>query len=102
MIDPYMAFAIQPKVYGCQHRKEAKKNLDNLCKQIDGCMYVADMEYPAKLLAIPEGAITGFYDEERVAIAIACLFVFQAVFVQDTGYHFRRDFADKTQRKSRS
>lgn len=63
MVDPYMAFAIQPKVYGCRDRKEARKNLDNLCRQIDGCMYVGDMEYPAKLLAIPEGAITGFYDE---------------------------------------
>ena len=63
MIKPYMAFAIQPKVYGCKDRKESKKNLDNLCRQIDACMYVSDMEYPAQLLAIPEGAITGFYDE---------------------------------------
>ena len=63
MIKPYMAFAIQPKVYGCKDRKESKKNLDNLCRQIDACMYVGDMEYPARLLAIPEGAITGFYDE---------------------------------------
>ena len=57
MIKPYMAFAIQPKVYGCKDRKESKKNLDNLCRQIDACMYVGDMEYPAQLLAIPEGAI---------------------------------------------
>ncbi len=63
MSEPYMAFALQPKVYGCADRKEAKKNLKNLCAQIDGCMYVAEMEYPAKLVAVPEGAITGFYDE---------------------------------------
>lgn len=63
MSKPYLAFALQPKVYGCADRKEAKKNLKNLCSQIDGCMYVAEMEYPAKLVAVPEGAITGFYDE---------------------------------------
>lgn len=63
MIKPYMALALQPRTYGCADRSEAKKNLDNMCKQIDGCMYICDMEYPAKLVALPEGAITGFYDE---------------------------------------
>ncbi len=33
MSEPYMVFALQPKVYGCADRKEAKKNLKNLCAQ---------------------------------------------------------------------
>ncbi len=74
MSKPYMAFALQPKVYGCADRKEAKKNLKNLCSQIDGCMYVAEMEYPAKLVAVPEGAITGFYDEHSRMDYIAQIF----------------------------
>jgi len=64
-----MAFANQPRVYGCQHQKEAKKDLDILCMQIDGCMNVADMEISAKLLALPEEAITGFYDEHARMVA---------------------------------
>jgi len=37
--------------------------------QIDECMYVSDMEDPAKLLALPEEAITGFYDEHARRVA---------------------------------
>ncbi len=47
-----MAIAIQPRFCGSQHRKEAKKDLDILCLQIDECMDVSDLEDPAKLLAL--------------------------------------------------
>jgi len=58
-----MAYAIQSKTYGAPTRADIKKNLENVCKQIDGCMYISDADYPAKLVALPEGALQGFYDE---------------------------------------
>ena len=63
MIEPYLAFAIQSKTYGCTSRADIQKNLDNLVPQIDGCLYMGDVLYPTKLVVLSEGAIQGFYDE---------------------------------------
>ncbi|MCZ6878897.1 MAG: hydrolase [Acidobacteria bacterium] len=63
MIKPYLAFALQTACHGCRNREDIQVNLDHVCKQIDGAMYISKIEYPAKLIALPEGALQGFYDE---------------------------------------
>ena len=63
MIEPYLAFAIQSKTYGCTSRDDIKKNMANLVPQIEGCLYMGDVLYPTKLVVLSEGAIQGFYDE---------------------------------------
>ena len=63
MIEPYLAFAIQSKTYGCTSREDIKKNLHNLIPQIEGCLYMGDVLYPTKLVVLSEGALQGFYDE---------------------------------------
>ena len=63
MTKPYLAFALQTAAHGCRNRDDIKVNLDHVSKQIDGAMYISQIEYPAKLIALPEGALQGFYDE---------------------------------------
>ena len=63
MIKPYLAFALQTACHGCRNREDIQVNLDHVCKQIDGAMYISKIEYPAKLIALPEGALQGLYDE---------------------------------------
>lgn len=63
MVEPYLAFAIQSKTYGCTTRADIKKNLDNLIPQIEGCLYMGDVLFPTKLVVLAEGAIQGYYDE---------------------------------------
>ncbi len=75
-----MAFAIQSKTYGCTNRRDIRANLAHVSRQIDGCMYMADVLFPAKLIALPEGGIQGYYDEhsrmdhkevcEKIAISL--------------------------------
>ena len=42
MIEPYLAFAVQSKTYGCTSREDIKKNMANLLPQIEGCLYMGD------------------------------------------------------------
>ncbi len=48
MIKPYLAFALQTACHGCRSREDIQVNLDHVCKQIDGAMYISKIEYPAK------------------------------------------------------
>ncbi|MBI2529198.1 MAG: hydrolase [Candidatus Rokubacteria bacterium] len=63
MIKPYLAFALQTATYGCKHRRDIKHNIAHLGRQIDAAMYISQIEYPTRLIALPEGALQGFYDE---------------------------------------
>lgn len=63
MVEPYLAFAVQSKTYGCTNRADIKKNLANLLPQVEGCLYMGDVLYPTKLIVLSEGALQGFYDE---------------------------------------
>ena len=63
MVEPYLAFAVQSKTYGCTNRADIKKNLANLLPQIEGCLYMGDVLFPTKLIVLSEGALQGFYDE---------------------------------------
>lgn len=62
-IKPYLAFALQTATYGCKHRREIKQNIAHISRQIDAAMYISQLEYPTRLITLPEGALQGFYDE---------------------------------------
>lgn len=63
--DSYVAVALQPRIYGCRNKNDIQKNMENQLKLLDlsipgGLLYGGG---PVKLVALPEGAIQGFYDE---------------------------------------
>ena len=41
MTKPYLAFALQTASHGCRNRSDIQVNLDHVCKQIDGAMYIS-------------------------------------------------------------
>ncbi len=45
MIKPYLAFALQTACHGCRNREDIQVNLDHVCKQIDGAMYISKIEF---------------------------------------------------------
>ena len=60
---PYMCIAISPVAYNISRRADIKRNLDNIEQMIDASVGIADINMPVKLIALPEGALTGFTDE---------------------------------------
>lgn len=62
-ISPYLCMAISPISYNISKRADIKRNLDNIEMMIDAAIGIADINMPVKLVALPEGALTGFGDE---------------------------------------
>jgi len=66
MTDIYTAVGVQSNAYDCKYRVQDKadysRNLKHLSSMIDVAV-LHSMEYPVRLIAIPEGAIQGFPDE---------------------------------------
>lgn len=66
MIEIYTAVGIQSNVYDCKYRIEDEpdyaRNLRHLSHLIDVAV-MHSMEFPVRLIALPEGAIQGFPDE---------------------------------------
>lgn len=76
----FTAIALQTPIYGCRTRAEIARNLETAREAIDRVMFTGTMEAPVAIVALPEGALQGFYDEvtdmphleycEKVAIRI--------------------------------
>ena len=62
-IEPYTALALQSMMRGAHKRADIKHNLEHLAELTHAAIWLAGIELPVKLLAIPEGAIQGFTDE---------------------------------------
>jgi predicted amidohydrolase len=62
--DSYLAVALQPTAHGCRNREEVARNLDTLCQMIDDVMFNPAGVGLTRLIAIPEGSIQGFWDEQ--------------------------------------
>ncbi len=62
-IAPYQCIAISPIAYNISKRADIRRNLDNIENMIDAAIGIADINMPVKLVALPEGALTGFTDE---------------------------------------
>jgi beta-ureidopropionase len=62
-IAPYMAVGLSTIVYGVAERKHIKVNLDIIEDNSHAAMSMVNINMPVKLIALAEGALTGFTDE---------------------------------------
>jgi hypothetical protein len=61
-VAPYMAVGLSTIVYGVAERKHIKVNLDIIEDNIHAAMSMVNINMPVKLIALAEGALTGFTD----------------------------------------
>jgi predicted amidohydrolase len=62
-IAPYLAVGLSTVVYGVAERKHIRRNLATIEDAIHAAIGVISINMPIKLLALAEGALTGFTDE---------------------------------------
>jgi beta-ureidopropionase len=62
-VAPYMAIGLSTVVYGIGSRKDIQHNLDTIEDAIHAAMSVVSINLPVKIVALAEGALTGFTDE---------------------------------------
>jgi len=62
-VAPYQCVAISPVAYNISKRSDIARNLDNIEMMIDAAIGISDINMPVKMVALPEGALTGFGDE---------------------------------------
>jgi beta-ureidopropionase len=62
-VAPYLAVGISTVVYGVAERKHIRWNLETIEDAIHAAMSVIGINMPVRLIALAEGALTGFTDE---------------------------------------
>ncbi|MEL7563724.1 MAG: nitrilase-related carbon-nitrogen hydrolase [Dehalobacterium sp.] len=62
-IAPYAAIGLSTVVYGISERKDIKRNLDIIEDAVHAAVGTCNINMPVKIVALPEGALTGFTDE---------------------------------------
>ena len=62
-VAPYLAVGISTVVHGVGERKHIAQNLDTIEDAIHAAMGIISINMPVKLMALAEGALTGFTDE---------------------------------------
>jgi predicted amidohydrolase len=62
-IAPYMAVGLSTVVYGIAKRKHIRPNLETIEENIHAAASMVNINMPVKLIALAEGALTGFTDE---------------------------------------
>lgn len=62
-IEPYMALALQCQLKGAYKRTEIKENLEHIAELMHAAVWLAGIDLPVRLVAIPEGSLQGFTDE---------------------------------------
>jgi beta-ureidopropionase len=62
-VPPYMAVGLSTIVYGVAERRHIKINLDTIEDNIHAAVSMVNINMPVKLIALAEGALTGFTDE---------------------------------------
>jgi beta-ureidopropionase len=62
-VAPYMAVGLSTYVYGIAERKHIAVNLDIIEDNVHAAMSIVNINMPVKLIALSEGALTGFTDE---------------------------------------
>jgi len=62
-VAPYMAVGLSTVVYGVAERKHIKVNLQTIEDNIHAAISMVDINMPVKVIALAEGALTGFTDE---------------------------------------
>src|SRR5690348_8995372 len=62
-IAPYLAVGLSTVVYGVAERKHIRRNLATIEDAIHAAIGVISINMPIKIIALAEGALTGFTDE---------------------------------------
>lgn len=62
LIERYTAVGLQTTFLNVQSKDDYKKNLKHIGEVFDAAMYLCRLEFPVKLVAIPEAAIQTFVD----------------------------------------
>ena len=62
-VAPYLAVGLSTVVYGVGERKHIQRNLQTIEDAIHAAMSIIGINMPVKLIALAEGALTGFTDE---------------------------------------
>ena len=62
-VAPYMALGLSTVAYGTADRKHIKHNLETIEEVIHASVSMTNINMPVKVIALAEGALTGFTDE---------------------------------------
>jgi beta-ureidopropionase len=62
-VAPYMAIGLSTAITGIANRKHIRHNLENIEEAIHACISMTNINMPVKVIALAEGALTGFTDE---------------------------------------
>ena len=62
-VPPYLALGLSTTCRGISKRSEMMRNLRHIENMIHGAMFVVSINMPVKIIALAEGAISGFTDE---------------------------------------
>src|SRR6478672_9328683 len=62
-VAPYLAVGLSTIVYGVAERKHIRRNIATIEDAIHAAFGVIGINMPIKLIALAEGALTGFTDE---------------------------------------
>ncbi len=62
-IAPYMAIGLSTVITGISNRRHIRHNLENIEEAIHASISMTNINMPVKIIALAEGALTGFTDE---------------------------------------
>ncbi|MCF8062505.1 MAG: hydrolase [Deltaproteobacteria bacterium] len=62
-VPPYLAIGLSTIVHGVSRRSEICENLDNIEDALRAAVEITNINMPVKIVALAEGALTGFTDE---------------------------------------
>lgn len=62
-IAPYLAVGLSTPIYGIAERKHIRHNLETIEEAIHAAVSILGINMPVKIIALAEGALTGFTDE---------------------------------------
>src|ERR1700749_5248219 len=62
-VAPYMAGGLSPVVHGIGSRRDIERNLQIVEDGIHAAVSIVGINMPVRLIALAEGALTGFTDE---------------------------------------
>lgn len=62
-VAPYMALGLSTVAYGIAHRRHIRHNLETIEEAIHAAVSMVGINTPVKVIALAEGALTGFTDE---------------------------------------
>jgi len=62
-VSPYLAIGLSTIVHGVSRRREIRQNLDNIEDALRAAVEITSINMPVKIVALAEGALTGFTDE---------------------------------------